>query len=62
MRRTPRLTFDKSALADAKVDVRKQLIENDGTWTSRRLEYPQQQSAASTVESIQDKLKGELAL
>jgi hypothetical protein len=53
---------DKSALADTVVDVRKQLIENDRMWTSRRLESLQQQSAASSVESIQDKVKGELEL
>jgi hypothetical protein len=54
-------TVDKSALADAVVNARLQLIANDETWTQRRLESLRQ-SAASTVESIQDKLKEELGL
>jgi hypothetical protein len=53
---------DKSSLADAVVGIRKQLIEHDGTWTARRLESLQQQSAASTAESIQDRLQREFEL
>jgi hypothetical protein len=53
---------DKSSLADAVVDVRMQLIEHDSAWTERRLESLQQQSAASTVESIQERLIREFGL
>jgi hypothetical protein len=53
---------DKSTLADAVVDVRKQLIENDAKWASLRLESLQQQSATSATESLQDRLKRELGL
>ena len=53
---------DKSSLADAVVTIRKQLTENDGTWTARRLEILQQQNAASTAESIPDRLERELEL
>jgi hypothetical protein len=52
---------DKSSLADAVVNVREQLIENDGTWAARRLES-QQQIAASTTESIHDRLEREFEL